>query len=98
MRSATREPLALNLVQKSDILVEFDETKEGNELAHNRLLPVGLHSESSLNYCRVQDFHFLLSKLVALVHFDGERILVGVVIKVDESVIEQEARVALLTI
>ena len=49
MGAATLLPLALDLVKKSNVLVEFNEAQERNELAHDRLLEVDLDTEGALN-------------------------------------------------
>ncbi len=98
VRPSARHPLTLDLVQQSDVLIELHESQEGDEFAHDRLLEVSLYAEVSLNDSRVKDFHLLLSELIVIVHLYSERVLIRIVIQVDEAVVEKETRVALFAI
>ena len=90
-------PCALELVQVGDVLIELCEAEEGNESIHNALLEVDLHAECALHLL-IQDLGFLSGKLVILSHLDDERILVGIVVQIDEAIVEQESRITLLPI
>ena len=46
----------------------------------------------------IQDLGLLSGKLVILSHLDDERILVGVVVQINEAIVEQESRVTLLSV
>ena len=67
-------------------------------MAHDALLEVHLHAEGLLDGLRVEDFALLRSEHVVVGHFHRERVLVSVVVQVDEPVIQQEARVAFLPV
>ena len=49
-------------------------------------------------YCLIQELKLLYGELVMLIHLDCKRVLVGIVVQVDEAVVEKEARVALFAI
>ena len=98
MRARSLGPLTLQLVQKGDIFIELHEAKEGDEAAHDSLLEVDLNSERLLDGLRVEDFALLLCELVIVGHLDSEGILVGIVVQVDEAIVEKEARVALFAV
>ena len=74
------------MVQVSDILVKLREAKEGNKPAHDAFLEVHLHAESALHLL-IQDLDFLLGKLVIFGHLYDERILVGIVVQIDEAIV-----------
>ena len=57
-----------------------------------------MNTESSLHELGAQDFSLLIGKLVILVHFDGEWVLVGIIVQVNETIVEKETSVALLAI
>ena len=56
-----------------------------------------MHAECALHLL-IQDLGFLSGKLVILSHLDDERILVGIVVQIDEAIVEQESRITLLSI
>ena len=60
MRTPALLILALNLVKKSDVLIELDEAQEGDELAHDGLLEVDLDTEVPLNDVSVENLTLLL--------------------------------------
>ena len=96
--ASARLPLTLNLVKQSDVFVEFHKTHEGNKLAHNWLFEVSLNAEIALHNGCVENFHLLRGELIVFIHLDCEWVLVGVVVEVDEAVVEEEASVALFTV
>ena len=98
MRSAPRLPLALDLEQKGDVLVELREAQEAHKLVHDWFLEVDLDTERALNKARVENFHLLLRVKCFVVHLDGEGVFVCIVVKIDEAVVEQESRVALFAV
>ena len=46
----------------------------------------------------IQDLGLLSGKLVILSHLNDERIFVGIVVQIDEAIVEQESRVTLLSV
>ena len=98
MRPSALLPLALDLVQERNVLIELHEAEEGDEAIHDLLLKVLLDAEGALNDCNVKDLLFLLGVRCILHHLYREGILIRIVIQVDEAVVEEEARVALLTV
>ena len=98
MRTPALLILALNLVKKSDVLIELDESQEGDELAHNWLLEVDLDTEVPLNDVSVEDFTLLLSINIVRRHSDREWIFVSIIVKINETVIKEESRVTLLSV
>ena len=98
MRTPALLILALNLVKKSDVLIELDEAQEGDELAHNGLLEIDLDTEVPLNDVSVEDFTLLLGINIVRRHSDREWIFVSIIVKINEPVIKEEPRVALLSV
>ena len=98
MGSSALLPLRLNLIHESDVLVKNYKTEETQEFIHDWLLHVSLHSESSLNRAKPQHLSFLRSILVIFINHYLKGVLVGIVIEIDESVIQKEPRVTFLTV
>ena len=98
MRTPALLILALNLVKKSDVLIELDEAQEGDELAHDGLLEVDLDTEVPLNDVSVEDLTLLLSINIVRRHSDREWIFVSIIVKINEPVIKEEPRVTLLSV
>ena len=98
LRSASLRPLSLQLVKESDVLIKLYEAKERDELAHYALLEVYLHSKGALDEIRAEHLHLLLSKLIVIRHLYRQWILVRIVVQINESVVQEESRVALLAV
>ena len=91
-------PLALDLEKQSNVLVELSKAEEADKLVHDWFLKVGLNTEGALDESRIENLHLLLSIKGVLIHLHSEGVLISIIIEIDESVIEQEARIALLAV
>ena len=98
MRTPALLILTLNLVKKSDVLIELDEAQEGDELAHDGLLEVDLDTEVPLNDVSVEDLTLLLGINIVGRHSHREWIFVSIIVKINEPVIKEEPRVTLLSV
>ena len=80
MRTPALLILTLNLVKKSDVLIELDEAQEGDELAHDGFLEVDLNTEVPLNDICVENLTLLLGEDVVRRHSHSERVLVSIIV------------------
>lgn len=94
----TGAPLSLDLIKQGDVLVELHESEEGDKFVHDWLLEVSLNSEHLLHVLHAEHLCLLLCELVVISHLDSEGVLIGVIVQIDEAVVEKETSVALLTV
>lgn len=90
-------PLALDLIEQGDVLVELNETNKRHEFAHNLLLEVHDHLEHALDRA-AKHLGLLQSKLVVFSYRDDEWEFVCVIVQVNETIVEQESLIALLAV
>ena len=87
MWASSLAPLALDLVEQGNVFIKVDKAHEGDELVHDRLFKVYLDAERSLHQICIEDLLLLCGELVVIGHLNRERILVSIVIQVDEAIV-----------
>lgn len=88
----------LILDEKHDVLVVLDEAEPGEELLHDALVEALDHSELLVLGGVLEHVLLDLFQGIIFVVKDADGDLVGIIVEIDEAIVQEEATVALLSI